>query len=231
MGCATAPPADPNYPSAPSSSYSGGSYSAPSSPGVPSHETVSAGIVVRPDLLCVPFAIRTLDADPDKAVAAAQSVANAVAQRFTAIAGGGTLRMRGIAVAPTYGHGKSKEEKEAPSYALVADGAFEVAIPATLDFWARTKLVAALVGASKKEGAGVVFEAPQLRVADPESHRPRLTKQWVERARAFGDAAQSPTAPLALSECTTPGEIMQKSISTEEVALTLTVACKLDVKR
>lgn len=227
LGCATTPPPESGYPSAPSGSYSSSGSAVGTSAGVPAHENVTAGVVVRPDLLCVPFAVRAIDPDPEKAVAAAQAMAQAVGQRFAAIAGGGAVRMRGVAVAASYGIGKSAPEDA--KYALVADGAFEVPLPATLDFWGRSKLVAALVAASKKEPREIAFEAPQLRVADPEAHRAQLTKQWVERARAFGDAAQSPTAPLALGDCSTPGEITQRAISTEEVVLTLTVACKLEI--
>lgn len=224
IGCAAQPAVE--YPSSgPSTSYGSGS-SVPSAPGVPARQSVTAGIVVRPDLLCVPFAIHGDDTDPEKALAAAQNLAATLSQHFATVAGGGSLRMRGVQVSPFFG--KSKED--GPRYAVLVDGAFEVPLAASLDFWARSRLVAALISAGKKEPKELVFEPPQLRVADPELHRTKLVKQWVERAHAFGDAAQSPTAPLSLTDCTAPGEITQQSISAEEVALTLSVACKLDVR-
>lgn len=230
---------NPSFPSSSSGSYSSpSSPSGPSSPGVPAREQVTAGIVVRPDLLCLPFAVHALDKDADKAVLLAQGVAGELLQKLRAIAPTGSLRMRGIAVSPTYGHGKSKEEKESASFALVADGAFEVSMPESLDYWARSKLVSAMVAASRREMDArkdppitVSFENPYMRVVDPEVHRPKLTKQWVERARAFADAAQSTSTPLALVDCAAPGEIAQRSISNEEVGLSLSVSCRLDAKK
>jgi hypothetical protein len=226
------------YPSSASSPYSAGtSMAAPSTPGVPNREMVSAGVVVRPDLVCVPFAVHVLDGDADKAVATAHGLVDEVTSHLRAAAGGaGVVKMRGIAVAPVSSAKKSGDEVK--SYALVADGSFEVPLPAGLDFWARSRLVSALVAASRKdmdahlEGpTKVSFETPQMRVTDPEAHRATLTKRWVERARAFAEAAQGPSqGPLALVDCQAPGEIGQRHVSTEEVALTLSIACRLDAR-
>lgn len=232
-GC-TAAASNPSYPSSSSGSY-GSAYSAPpSAPGVPAREQVTAGIVVRPDLLCVPFAIRAIDADAEKAVVSAQGLAGELLQKLKAIAPTGSLRMRGIAVAPTYGKGK-EASKDSELFALVADGAFEVPLPDSMDYWSRSKLVTSLVAASKKETDArkeppitVSFEPPNMRVTDVEAHRGKLTKQWVERARAFADATGS---GLVLVDCQAPGEIAQRSISNEEVGLTLSVSCRLDAKK
>ncbi|MGZ5968482.1 MAG: SIMPL domain-containing protein [Polyangiales bacterium] len=211
---------------------------APSTPGVPARELVSAGVVVRPDLVCVPFAVHVLDGDADKAVATAHALVDEVTSHLRAAAGGaGVVKMRGIAVSPVASAKKSGSD-EVKSYALVADGSFEVPLAAALDFWGRSKLVSALVASSRKdvdahlEGpAKVSFETPQMRVHDPEVHRPALTKQWIERARAFAEAAQGPSqGPLALVDCQAPGEIAQHHVSTEEVALTLSIACRLDAR-
>lgn len=225
---------EPAYPGSASASYSG-TVATPSAPGVPAREVVSAGLVVRPDLLCVPFVVSVVDFDPEKSVAKAQAISTTIGQRFASVAAGGTVRMRGSAVAPTYGFGKSAKS-DPPAWALTADGVFEVPLAATLDYWARTRLVAAIVAAAKTEtaaageGVKLAFEAPQLRVADPEAHRARLTKAWVERTRSFAETAQTPGATLAIVDCAAPGDITQRSISTEEVALTLAVSCKLDVR-
>ena len=206
-----------------------------SGPGVPAREQVTAGIVVRPDLLCVPFAVHVIDADPDKAVGIAQGVVNEIVAQFKAAAPSGVLRMRGIGVNPTQGYGKTKEAQEQTSFALVADGVFEVPLADNLDYWARSKLLSTLVALSKKQHDArkeppitTSFEMPNMRVADPEMHRTKLTKQWVERARAFATAAQTTAMPLNLVDCQAPGEIAQRHISTEEVGLTLSVSCRLD---
>lgn len=206
-----------------------------SGPGVPAREQVTAGIVVRPDLACVPFAVHVLDADPDKAVAIAQGVVNELVSKLRVAAPNGVLRMRGIAVNPTQGYGKTKEAQAETTFALVADGVFEAPLAETADYWARSKMISAFVAISKKEHEArkeppvtLSFEMPNLRVADPELHRAKLTKQWVERARAFATAAQTTTTPLTLVDCQAPGELAQRHISTEEVGLTLTVSCRLD---
>lgn len=211
---------------------------APSTPGVPSRELVSAGVVVRPDLVCVPFAVHVLDGDADKAVAAAHATVDEIVGHLRAASGGaGVVKMRGIAVVPVSSAKKAGAD-DVKSYALVADGSFEVPMPPGLDFWGRSRLVSALVAASRKdvdahlEGpAKVSFETPQMRVIDPEVHRGALTKQWIERARAFAEAAQGPSqGPLALVDCQAPGDIGQHHVSTEEVALTLSIACRLDAR-
>jgi hypothetical protein len=56
-------------------------------------------------------------------------------------------------------------------------------------------------------------------------------EQWVKRARAFADAAQSPAAPLQMTDCAAPGEVAQRAVSNEEVALSLSIACHIDVAR
>jgi hypothetical protein len=240
MACTPGRPNEPNYPPSGASAYtSGGSvYSAPpSTPAVPYRESVSAGVVVRPDQLCVPFAIHVLDEDGARAVDIAQGVANDLAAKLKVAAGNvGALRMRGIAIAPS-GYGKTKDDKPAP-FAVVADGAFEVSLDESRDYWSRSKMLASVAAIAKKEidahantSAKVSFEAPRMQVGNAEMHRAKLTKQWVERARAFGDAAQTGGAPLMLLDCSTPGEITQRPISTEEVGLTLTVSCRLDALR
>lgn len=238
VACGAAPSQETSYPSSGSQPYSASATSfspPPSAPAVPARETVSAGIVVRPDLVCVPFAVRVTDDDANAGVAAAHAATDQIVARLRAAAGNaGALKMRGVAVAPA---GKSKAgDKE--GYAVVVDGAFEVPMPTSFDFWARSKLVSALVAASKQEmdahagaAAKVSFEMPQMRVADPEAHRAALTKQWIERARAFSEAAQGTSSgPLALVDCAAPGEIAQRNVSTEEVALSLSIACRLDAR-
>lgn len=226
------------FPSSGSAPYSGsvGPYP-PSSPGVPARETITAGIVVRPDRICVPFAIRVLESDPERAVAIARGVASEIGQALAGAAGSaGAVRMRGIAVAPAYPQ-QQKAASEATGFALVADGSFDVPLVASADFWARSRLLAALVAVSKQEsdkratsGAKVAFEPPRFEVEDPEVHRPALTKAWSARAHAFAEAAQTKGAPLSLVDCAIPGEIVQRHVSTEEVALTLAIACRLDAR-
>ena len=257
LGCAAAPPPvfEPSAPSFPSTSTS--SYSAPSTPsepGVPQHERVTAGIVVRPDLVCFPFAIRTTALDSEKAIAALRAAVEALGQRVGAATGGALkVRMRGFAIAPARATKKSGGEEE---LAATADGAFELPLAEGLDFWARSRLVASIEaaiareratssyeGTSSKEAEApataanaapvvkVSFSPAQPQVKEPEAYRSRLVDQWVKRARLFTDAAQSSAAPLQITDCATPGEIAQHSVSNEEVALSLSITCRIDTPR
>lgn len=240
---------EPSFPSTSSASYS--VQSAPSSPGVPQHETVTAGIVVRPDLVCFPFALRTTAPSSEKAVAALRAEVDALAKRLGAATGGALkVRMRGFAIAPA---GTKKHGGEAEELAATADGAFDLPLAEGLDYWARVKLVASIQGVitretaasydptSSKEAAAPApnaapvvkasFSPAQPQVKEPEAYRARLVDQWVKRAWIFTDAAQSPAAPLAINDCATPGEIAQRSVSDEEVALSLSITCRIDAPR
>ncbi|MFS8068795.1 MAG: hypothetical protein ACMG6S_20740 [Byssovorax sp.] len=248
LGCSAVLPApsEPSFPSSGSSSYS--APSAPSAPGVPQHETVTAGIVVRPDLVCFPFALRTTALDSDKAVAALRAAVDGLGQRVGAATGGALkVRMRGFAIAPAGTTKKSGGGEE--DLAATVDGAFELPLAEGLDYWARTRLVASIEGAiaretiRKEEGeapapaanaAPVVkasFSSAQPQVKEPEAYRARLVDQWVKRARIFTEAAQNPAAPLLITDCATPGEIAQRSVSNEEVALSLSITCRIDSPR
>jgi hypothetical protein len=252
LGCSTVQPApsEPSFPSTGSSSYS--APSAPSAPGVPQHETVTAGIVVRPDLVCFPFALRTTAPDSEKAVAALRAAVDALGQRVGAATSGALkVRMRGFALAPAGTTKRSGGEED--ELAATVDGAFELPLAEGLDYWARTRLVASIEGAIAKEEAtsyGAVsskraeapapgappvvkasFSAAQPQVKDAEAYRARLVDQWVKRARIFTDAAQSPAAPLLITDCATPAEIAQHGVSNEEVALSLAITCRIDGPR
>ena len=67
----------------------------------------------------------------------------------------------------------------------------------------------------------------QVIVKNPESYRGKLTELWVQRARAFAAAAQAREAPLYVLDCAPPGDIVQKQRSLEEIALSLSLTCRL----
>jgi hypothetical protein len=219
-----------------SSSMGSSSMSAPSAPAVPNRAAVQADLVIRPDVLVLGFALKETDADPQRALAAAHAAANDLAHRLgEATAGAAAIKMCGAAFHPA-GTGKSDEEPAATS--AVVDGEIEVRLAPDLDYWARSRLVAAITqltrevtaaaGAAKDGRRGASFEAPSARVKDPEAHRAALTDRWLRRARSFAEAAQAAQAPLLLLDCAPPGAIDQRAISLEEVGLSLSVACRLD---
>jgi hypothetical protein len=233
------PDKPPSFPSTGSASYGSTPHSAPD-PGVPSREAVTAGFVVRPDLACFPFALRTIAADAPGAVQGLKEAADALSQRIAAAGGAGVkVRMRGFAISPS-GHEKAEGAQAKRQLAAVADGAFDVPLPAGLDYWGRSRLIASIGTAlsdeiaarkEKEKGVKLSVEPVKLQVSDPEVHRAKLVEQWVKRARAFAEAAKEGAAPLQVLDCAPPGEIAQRSISNEEVGLTLSITCKLDAPR
>jgi hypothetical protein len=205
---------------------------------VPQRGAVKADLVVRPDMIIIEFALREVDADPQKAVAAVQATAADVAARLKqATSGAASMKMCGTSVAPV---SSGKADDDATEYAVTVDGSIEVRLTPELDYWARSRLLAAIAQVTKgfaeaaraaKERRGANFQAPRVAVKDPEAYRAKLSERWVERARAFAAAAQAGAAPLHLLDCAPPGEIEQRPISLEEIGLSLAVSCRLDALR
>ncbi|MDI1445384.1 hypothetical protein [Polyangium sp. 6x1] len=226
-----------SYGSAPSA------FSAPSGPSIPSRGDARGGLVVRPDLACVPFVLRVELADPKAGLDLLEKATLAVKERFGAATGGAaTIAMLGANTTAAPGYAKAKEDEPPPArFVVTVDGAVEVPLAAQAGYWARAKLVAGLVEASRKhealvpsagEGAPKIetaFGSPEIKVRDPEAYRPELVKDWVERARAFARVAESQAAPLQLVSCEPPSAITQTPISLEQVGLALPVSCRIDV--
>ena len=228
------------------SSYSAGSSysSAPSAPAVPHRDASSSDLVVRPDLVCVPFVLRAQHQDPKEAVKLLEATVRAVGERFSAATqGGAVLKMLGASSMLDALEKEGDEEK--PRYAVTVDGSIDVKLPQNADYWARARLVAALSEASRfakpkgregkeREKEPVIdasFEEPLLKVSDPEAYRPELLKRWTERTRAFARGVESNGAPLDLVHCAPPAGITQTPLSIEQVGLSLAVSCQLDVVR
>ena len=243
--CGSAVP-EPSTPSLlASSSYSGASsaFSAPSGPSIPSHGDTRGALVVRPDLACVPFVLRVELGDPKAGLDLLEKATLAIKERFGGSTGGAaTIAMLGANTTAAPDYAKAKDDKPPPArFVVTVDGAVEVPLAAEAGYWARAKLVAGLVEASRKQDAlvpsagegapeiDVAFGAPEIKLRDPESHRAELVKRWVERARAFARVAESQTAPLHLVSCEPPNAITQTPISLEQVGLALPVSCRIDV--
>jgi hypothetical protein len=215
----------------------------PSEPGVPARESVTTGLVVRPDQLCLPFALRSSDPDAAHALRAIETAAGELHAKVRAVDPKFRLRMRGVA-ASALAPQKERDATVRPM-ALVADGALEVPLDPAADYWARSRLLAWLsaFAASETDARAngpvhATFEAPRMQVAAPEAYRARLTDAWVQHAREFAAAARdlaaggrAVEAPLVLDDCAPPGEIAQRAISNEEVGLSLTVACRLVARK
>jgi hypothetical protein len=97
-----------------SSSYSGpssSSFSGPSSPSIPHHDT-RGDLVVRPDLVCVPFVLRLDGPDSKVVLATLEKATQAVQERFAAATNGqATTTMLGVNVSQV---GSYKVKSDAP---------------------------------------------------------------------------------------------------------------------
>jgi hypothetical protein len=232
-----------------SSSYSAPSspsFSGPSSPSIPRHDA-RGDLVVRPDLVCVPFVLRLEGPDVKAVLATLEKAAHVVQERFgAATSGQASTTMLGVNVssATNYG-GKAKDDKEPPpvKFVVTIDGSVEVPLAPEANYWARARLLTSLAQASSDQKPLVppppedqpqldaAFGSPEVKLRNPEVFRGELVKRWVERTRAFARAAESEKAPLNVVNCDPPQAIPQTHISIEQVGLTLPVQCRIDVAR
>lgn len=244
LGCVGSPSPEPSYPSV-STGYSaslGASVtSGPSAPTPSSGRTNPSDFVVRPDALQLAFVLTDSGADPQKILADLKTRAEAITQRLKEAAGAPvTVRMCGASTSAAGSSGKMASD-EVAEYAVRVDGAVDVTLPEAQDYWARSQSIAALVKATielhaatkvpENKTLSLGFSAPQPLVKDPDHYRARLLERWTARARELAAAAQSDKAPLAVVDCTPPGDIEQRVISLEEIALSLPVSCKLSALR
>jgi hypothetical protein len=196
---------------------------------------VESDKTVRPDVLVVRFSLRQETDSSEQALLALK----AAVDRYVRAAAEATKaevvpRLAGFGVETSYAR-KLASDSAARGQAVV-HGALEVALPATLDFWGRSALVAKLLELARttateaeKQNLVASFADPVPSLRDPESHRADLLERWVKRTRAFTATAQAESAPLVPVECTPPGAVQQRAVSLEEVALTLPVSCRLAV--
>lgn len=238
--------AEPSTPSLlSSSSYSAPSspsFSGPSSPAIPRHDT-RGDLVVRPDLVCVPFVLRLEGTDVKAVLASLEKAAQVVQERFAAATGGqATTTMLGANVS-SIGSGRKAKDDAPVKYVVTVDGSVEVPLANEANYWARTRVLTSLVEASNdpkpllppppedQPQLDAAFGAPEVKLRNPEAHRAELIKRWVERTRAFARTTESEKAPLNVVSCEPPQGISQTHISIEQVGLTLPVQCRVDVAR
>ena len=235
--CASSEPA--HYPSTSiGSGYALGSSLSPArfeATGVGMSRELEAGLVVRPDALLMEARIEKEAPTAAQALALTQTAAAELASRLQqATSGAATFTPCGTKVGPSSGHSKMAGATQV--FEVIVEGRIEVPLAAEQDYWKRSAVVAALAELAdryqaareaKTADAGVSLGSTRVAVKNSEAYRAKLTELWVQRARAFGTAAQAHEAPLYLLDCAPPGEIAQKERSLEEVALSLSVSCRL----
>jgi len=196
-------------------------------------QTDPTRLSVHPDLYTVAFAVREARPTADAALQAARATAeNVSAELVKALGSAASTKVRGLSLSQV------QNGKRIDSMARV-DGALELTLSATQDFWARSRLFAAIVETTRRlaEPAreddrlhAVSFEAPQSELLDPEAYRPELLARWVQRMRQFSTAAEAQNAPLYVRDCTPPGPVSQSAQSFDEIRLELRLSCRIDTR-
>jgi hypothetical protein len=197
--------------------------------------TDSVRLIVRPDLYTLGFGVREVRETPQQALEAAHALSVWVEGALRAVLGdSATTRPKGLSLHKIKNAGKHL------GFSATIDSVLDVRLAATKDFWARSRSYAFILettralsqsASSPREPLRAVsFEAPSVRVEDPEVYRDELVKRWVQRARAFASAAESEHARLEIVDCAPPGPVAQRELSFDEVTLELDIHCRVDVK-
>jgi hypothetical protein len=201
---------------------------------------VRAELVLRPDLLRISFSVSLEVENIEQGLPLLQRASEQLQRRVhDALGAEVTLKLRDVRFNRSAPKKLSLPEDEDRTF-IAVDGALAVPLPAELDFWARGTRVGSLVrvcheverdSREEKKRPRFQFGSVEALVAQPEAHRAELLRRFVARVRELATAAGSPEAPLQVVDCSTPGPVEQSPVSLEEVGLTLTVLCRLDVVR
>ena len=188
---------------------------------------------VRPDVYTLSFAVREQRQTSHAALDAARTTSDRVsAELLKALGPAATAKVKGFALT------RVTQGSEQLGILAVVDGALEVRLTDTQDFWVRSRLFTTLVETTQRiaEAArsdqapmrAISFEPPRAEVRDPEAYRPELLKRWVGRVQEFTNAAQAEAAPLVVRDCAPPGAVAQAAHSFDEVSLELSITCRID---
>ncbi|MDP2343063.1 MAG: hypothetical protein Q8O67_19055 [Deltaproteobacteria bacterium] len=224
-GCATAPEVSPSF-SLPSSTMNNSvpSYSAGPSAG---EVHIEADLVVRPDVICVPFVVVTRGGDVVTGLNAAQAATSELKV-------GGRVRIDDIAISPP------THEAE-----VNVRGVVEVDLPER-DAFERGAVVAGLVRAlspfaTEKQPRKLpvkpntptmelryVIGAATPGLKDTEQHRQALLEGWAGRVKALQSSVGG--VGVDLGNCSAPGPVRLAGGTLEKVGLNLAVSCAVNVK-
>lgn len=207
-------------------------YSSDPSPRLSPLTDVHADLVVRPDLLQVRFQLGVEVDLPDQGPALLKEACEQLLRR-ACVATGMDVRLRPRDV--QFGPGTSRKMKlpdDEDRSAVTVDGVLEMPLGPSLDFWARSSKVAALMrvcqemmrdAREEKGRPRARFGPPVPRVAQPEEHRAELLRRLGARLREFQATLAPAEVPMRPTECIPPGPVEQSPVSLEEVALSLRV--------
>lgn len=227
LACATPAPVLASFSQPSSSGSMETSYSVqPSSPGM---IRVDADLVVRPDQVCLPFAITAEAKDPAAALARAKAVVDSIAART-----GATVRIDDVRSDVHDGLVRKISDGSTVGR-VVVNGAVEASL-GDGDAFARAAVAAALTSALwGLTHPAVVDETLELRtgtaepgVKDLEQHRAKMLDSWASRITALsksvgGDAVE-------LTNCQAPQQVRIGGGTFEKVGLSLPISCAIAIK-
>lgn len=194
-------------------------------------------LIVRPDILRATFQVHMKGAfASQEALSRLQQESEQLRRKLREAAGAEVaLKMTGVLLSSAPARKLRIPEDDDDARTGVA-GTLELALPTSLDFWARSARMAALertlneISADERKGRGqpnYSFSTPSALVAEPEQHRAELIRRFVARVQEFSAAASNPEAPLRVVDCTAPGPVIQTPISIESVGLSLQFTYRL----
>lgn len=189
-----------------------------------------ADLVVRPDHVQVRFQFSVEPELVDEGPALLKEACEGLLRRACAGTGSDVrLKPRDVSFGPATSK-KLKLPEDEDRSAVSVDGVLELPLAPSLDFWARSTKVAALVrvcqelvrdAREQKSRPRARFGPPVPRVAQPEEHRAELLRRLGARLVEFQGTLAPAQVPLRPTECIPPGPVEQRPVSLEEVALSL----------
>jgi hypothetical protein len=237
LGCAGTLGTEPAYSGSPTS-YSaslGSGAATESAAAAPPARAPTNDFVVRPDTLEITFAVTERGSDAQKVLEDLRARVEKITTQIKQAAGpGATATMCG---ASTSAAPRGKAAGDEPLELTVrVEGSIGIPLVPAQDYWARSQLVAAVARATREITSADKSAEPRVDIAfsdlrplvkNTEAYRAKLLSRWAEKVRDLTQAVGSEKAPLAIVECTPPGDVTQAVVSLEEIALSLPVSCKL----
>jgi hypothetical protein len=198
-------------------------------------------LVVRPDVLEVELALRTVVDEPELGVRILGEATSAIEKRFGEIIPKGALQVRMRATSTeraANAKGKVVTGKEASPReptAVHVDGRIVVALSATQDYWERSRLVARMKALADRIASSESAEAPRFAVTfgriephvrAPETSRAELAQRWATHHKQAAREVQAGDAVLAREVCAPAAQVVERVVSLEEIELTLPIECR-----
>ena len=207
----------------------------PSAPAPVRTTPPAASIVVRPDVLEVAFALRTVVDDPDVGIRSLRESAKVVEARFAEVVPKGSLAMsmRAMNIEPVHGSGKKssrdpRDPREPAPVTVTADGRLVVALAPAQDYWERSHLAARMKAVADRLAVASVTTCGPIEphVRSPEGVRAELAQRWASHRKQSVREVQAGDGVLVREVCAPAARVVERLVSFEEIELTLPIECR-----